>query len=230
VTRTAFLLFVSSCSTAIIHALIPDHWLPFVLISRVERWSEERAAALAGMAGALHVLVSLLAGGAAILLGSTTVESLAARTGRSLGFLGGVLLVVFGAVYGIWRHRREARSHPRTDRPEGDPRPHVHAHGHLLERWFHGTLTARALVLVIGISPCALLVPILLAAGTESPLAVLASAAGFALCTVATMVGITIFAMRGMRRIDLPFFARYGDLISGALVSAIGVMMMLHDV
>ena len=229
-TRTAFLLFVSSCSTAIIHALIPDHWLPFVLISRVERWSEERAATLAGLAGALHVLVSLLAGGVAILVGSTTVANLAARTGRSLEFLGGLLLVVFGAAYGIWRHRREARSHQGPDRPSADPQAHVHAHGHLLERWYHGALTARALVLVIGMSPCALLIPILLAAGTESLLAVLVSALGFALCTIATMVGITVFAMRGMRRIDLPFFAHYGDLISGALVSAIGVVMMLHDV
>ena len=93
-TRTAFLLFLSSCSTAIIHALIPDHWLPFVLMSRVERWSERRVAALTGLAGLLHVLVTMLAGGLTILIGSATVEKLAARTGRSLDFLVGLLLLV----------------------------------------------------------------------------------------------------------------------------------------
>src|SRR5438093_1313983 len=128
VTRTAFLLLLSSCSTAIIHALIPDHWLPFVLMSRVERWSERRAAALTGVAGLLHVLV-----------------------------------------------------------------------------------------------------PILFSASVEGTGALLASALGFALCTVGTMVGVTVFAMRGIRRIDLPFFAHYGDLISGALVSAVGLLMMLHE-
>ena len=90
-------------------------------------------------------------------------------------------------------------------------------------------MTAGALVLVIGISPCALLVPILFAAAVEGPGALLASGLGFALCTIGTMVGVTVFAMRGMRRVDLPFFARYGDLISGALVSAIGLLMMLHE-
>jgi hypothetical protein len=229
VTRTALLLFLSSCSTAIIHALIPDHWLPFVLMSRVERWSEKRVAALTGLAGLLHVGVTMLAGGLTILVGSATVESLAARTGRSLEFLEGLLLVVFGVIYGIWRHRREARAHAHPDRPPARPETHVHAHGHLLEPWFRPALTAGALVLVIGMSPCALLVPILFAASAEGAGALLASALGFALCTVGTMVGVTVFAARGMRRIDLPFFARYGDLISGALVSGIGLLMMLHE-
>ena len=102
-------------------------------------------------------------------------------------------------------------------------------HGHLLERWFHGALTAGALVLVIGISPCALLVPILFAASAAGAGAVLAASLGFALCTIATMVGVTIVAMRGMRRIELPFFTRYGDLISGALVGAVGLLLMLHE-
>src|SRR3989454_170959 len=140
-----------------------------------------------------------------------------------------LLLLVFGVTYGIWRHRREARVHARVDRPPADPGDHVHAHGHLLERWFHGALSAGALVLVIGISPCALLVPILFSASVEGTGALLASALGFALCTVGTMVGVTVFAMRGIRRIDLPFFAHYGDLISGALVSAVGLLMMLHE-
>ena len=43
------------------------------------------------------------------------------------------------------------------------------------------------------------------------------------------MAGVTLVATRGMRRMELPFFTRYGDLISGALVSAVGVLLMLHE-
>ena len=229
---TAFLLFLSSCSTAIIHALIPDHWLPFVLMARAQGWSERRAATLTGLAGVLHVLVTVVAGGLTIFVGSASVQNLAEWTGHSLGFVGGFLLAVFGLAYGIFRHFREARVHatagPSPKKPE-TAGGHVHVHGHLLERWFHGALTAGALVLVIGISPCALLVPILFAASAAGTGAVLAAALGFALCTIATMVGVTIVAMRGMRRIELPFFTRYGDLISGALVGAVGILLMLHE-
>lgn len=228
-TRTAMLLFLSSCSTAIIHALIPDHWLPFVLMARVESWSEKRVVALTGLAGVLHVLVTMLFGGLTIAAGSGTVEGLAARTGRSLGFLGGLVLVAFGVSYGLWRHSREATVHRDRGASAAGPTGHLHAHGHLLEHWFHGTVTARTLVLVIGISPCALLVPILFASAGEGTVAFLAAALGFALCTIGTMTGVTLFAVRGMHRIDLPFFTRYGDLISGALVAGIGLLMMIHE-
>ena len=231
-TSTAFLLFLSSCSTAIIHALIPDHWLPFVLMARAEGWTERRAATLTGLAGVLHVMATIVAGGLTILVGSASVHSLAERTGHSLEFVGGFLLAVFGVSYGIFRHLREARVHAAAGAEQVDPAEaggHVHVHGHLLERWFHGALTAGALVLVIGISPCALLVPVLFAASAAGPGAVLAASLGFALCTIATMVGVTIVAMRGMRRLELPFFTRYGDLISGALVGAVGLLLMFHE-
>jgi hypothetical protein len=232
VTSTAFLLFLSSCSTAVIHALIPDHWLPFVLMARAQGWSERRAATLTGLAGVLHVLVTVVAGGLTIVVGSASIHSLAERSGHSLGFVGGFLLAVFGVAYGIFRHLREARIHAAAGPERVDQSVaggHVHVHGHLLERWFHGALTAGALVLVIGISPCALLVPILFAASAAGLGAVLAAALGFGLCTIGTMVGVTIVAMRGMRRIELPFFTRYGDLISGALVGAVGLLLMLQE-
>jgi hypothetical protein len=54
---------------------------------------------------------------------------------------------------------------------------------------------------------------------------VVASAGGFAVCTLVTMVGVTLFALRWMRRVDLPFFTHYGDLISGLLIAAIGAVM-----
>jgi len=198
-------------------------------MARVERWSERRVIALTGLAGLLHVVVTMLFGGLTIAAASGRVEGLAQRTGRSLGFLGGLILMAFGVSYGLWRHYREASAHARrSDSPHGSAK-HLHAHGHLLERWFRGALTARTLVLVIGISPCALLVPVLFASAVEGSAALLAAALGFALCTTATMTGVTLFAVRGIRRVDLPFFTRYGDLISGALVAGVGLLMMLHE-
>ena len=227
-TRTALLLFLSSCSTAVIHALIPDHWRPLVLMARVERWSDRRVVFLTGLAGVLHVLVTLLFGGLTIAAGSAAAEGVAARTGRSIEYLGGLILVVFGVVYGLWRHLREAHAHtPSVAAPE--PPRHLHAHGHLLERWFRGAVTARTLVLVIGISPCALLVPILFASAAEGTGALVAAALGFSVCTIGTMAGVAVLAARGMQRFALPFFERYGDLFSGALVAAVGLLMMLHE-
>ena len=230
---TAILLFLSSCSTAIIHALIPDHWLPFALMARAQGWSARRTVGMVGLTGAIHVTVSLVLGVGIIALGVGQARRMADHLGASLGAVGGGLLLVFGLVYGVLAHRREARAHAgHLDAPEPgghDHAPSIHAHGHLLSRWSRGTLSGGALVAIIGISPCVLMQPILFAAAAESLAAALASAAGFAACTVGTMIAVTWAAMHGMRRLDLHFFTRYGDLVSGLLIAAIGLFVVVRE-
>jgi nickel/cobalt exporter len=224
----AVLLFLSSCTTAIIHALIPDHWLPLVLMGRSQRWTDRHTSLMVGLAGVLHVAVTLLVGGLAITLGTGTIRELAVRLGTSLETLAGLLLAVFGLTYGIWAHRREARAHGPARQATG-PGRHVHAHGHLLEHWYHGSLTGGALVAIIGISPCVLLQPILFAAAAEGVAALAACALGFALGTVGTMVGVAAFATRAVQRIELPFFTRFGDLASGLLIAVTGLLIVIVE-
>lgn len=228
---TAVLLFLSSCSTAIIHALIPDHWLPLVLMSRAQTWSDRRTLVMVGITGGIHVLVSLAVGVSVILVGSSSARGLAERLGASLESLAGLLLVTFGVVYGVWAHRREALAHAAVgapgQRPDAAP---LHAHGHLLSRWARGSLSGGALVAIIGISPCVLLQPILFASAAEGPMAAAAAAGGFAVCTISTMLCVTYLATQGMRRLDLRFFTRYGDLISGLVIAGIGLLVLLEEI
>jgi hypothetical protein len=221
------LLFFSACVTAVIHALIPDHWLPFALMARAQFWTNRKTVVMVGLTGVIHVAVSILVGLPFIALGTLSARDRMARQGQSLELLAGLLLVVFGLGYGLWAHRREARAHGAA--PRGAPGDHPHVHGHILERWFHGTLSGGALVAVVGISPCMLLVPILFASAAGGRGAFTAAVLGFTVCTVVTMVGVTLFAIHGLRRLELPFFTRYGDLLSGLLIAAIGVLVMVRE-
>ncbi len=227
-TSTAVLLFLSACGTATLHAMIPDHWLPFVVMARAQRWSSRRTVILTGSAGLLHVTLSILLAVAAIALGAPSARELAARAGRPLESITGALLLLFGLAYGAWAYQREGRAHAHATAADRTP-PHVHAHGHLLERWFRRVVSGGALVVLIGISPCAVLAPILFVASTEGHAAVLAAALGFAVCTILTMIVVTLVALRSIRRLDSPFLSRYGDLISGALLALVGIVLMaLH--
>jgi hypothetical protein len=233
VAGTAVLLFLSSCSTAIIHALIPDHWLPFALMGRAQGWSERRTLVLAGLTGVVHVAVSIAVGVAIVLFGSDQARRLAVRWGASVEALGGGLLVAFGLAYGIWAHLRERRAHAGHTRQDsgaeaGTDRP-LHAHGHLLSRWARGALTGETLVAIIGVSPCVLFQPILFAAAAEGTGAAAAAAVGFAACTVGTMITVTWVALRGMRRLSLGFFTRYGDLLSGLIIAALGIAVIAGE-
>lgn len=226
---TGVLLFLSSCATAIIHALIPDHWLPFVLMARTENWSQRRTVLLVALAGLIHVMVSFAVAAGVILLAGSPARHLAERVGASLELLAGLLLVLFGLVYGISAHFREARAHAHGGGGTNAPPDHIHAHGHLLERWFHGAITPGALVAIIGVSPCVLLQPILFGAAGQGALVMIAAASGFAICTLATMIAVTMAAGHGMNHLDLPFFTRFGDLLSGLLIAGIGVYVIVQE-
>ena len=225
-TSTPALLVLSACSTAVIHALIPDHWLPFALLARAENWSERKLLSLVGLTGALHVLVSLSLGAALAVAGSAAGR-VAERIGASLETIAGALLVLFGVAYGLWAHRREARAHDRHEAGDKEAAPaHLHAHGHLLSRLSGRRASAWALVAIIGISPCVLLQPILFASAAEGTGVALAAAAGFAFGTIATMLVVAAVARRGLERITLGFFTRWGDLLSGLVIAAVGVAVL----
>ena len=45
-TEAGLALILTTVITALVHTLIPDHWLPFVLVSRAERWTVRRTLAM----------------------------------------------------------------------------------------------------------------------------------------------------------------------------------------
>ena len=72
---TTYALLTTAATTALLHTLIPDHWLPFVLIGRARGWSVSTVAFVSGLAGVIHVGLSVLLGIAAVWIGLTAMEA-----------------------------------------------------------------------------------------------------------------------------------------------------------
>ena len=229
---SAFVFIAAAGAAAVLHALIPDHWLPFVLMGRSRRWSLARTLALAGAGGIIHVCLAVGLGVAVIALGRSGAEAAARRAGETLEFLSAIALALFGFLYGALSWWRERRHHAAPDGGAGHGASEEgHHHGHLLERWFRADLTALSLVVVIGVSPCALALPILLASAASLGVGgVLVVAASFGAVTLITTVGITLFAVLGTRNLDFPLLSRYGDLASGILIGLVGTLLALSEI
>ena len=56
-------------ATAFLHAALPTHWLPFVLVGRAQRWSLDRVMASVVVAGLVHVAVTAAAGSLIVVAG-----------------------------------------------------------------------------------------------------------------------------------------------------------------
>ena len=74
----------TTVATAVVHTLIPDHWLPFVLVSRSQGWTQRQTLFLTTFSALLHVFVSIALG--VILAGlGRSAEAPAMRISRAFG-------------------------------------------------------------------------------------------------------------------------------------------------
>jgi len=231
---TAAIYATTASAIAALHALIPDHWLPFVLLGRTRKWSVAKTLALSSAGGLVHVFLAASLGWVTYTLGAGKAEALVNRIGGTIGILSSGGLALFGVIYGAASWYRERRHHPPGSVSVPEPDRSVsppHHHGHLLERWFTGDLTGLSLVLIIGVSPCALAFPILLAGAAALGVSgVLLVAMGFGVSTMITTLAVTLFALLSVRRLDFPFLTRYGDLISGILIGGVGTVLCLSEI
>jgi ABC-type nickel/cobalt efflux system permease component RcnA len=231
---TAVVFLAAACATAALHALIPDHWLPFVLMGRSRKWSVAKTLGLASAGGLLHVCLAVALGVLTYRLGREGAEAAARRLGETLEVLSSLGLAAFGFLYGGYSWYRERRHHPPNEehsKEMGAARDPHHHHGHLLERWFGGDLTGWSLVTVIGVSPCALAFPVLLASAASLGIGgVLLVATGFGVVTMLVTLAVTLIGSLSARKIDFPFLSRYGDLIGGILIGVVGVILFAWEV
>ena len=123
-------LYGTAATIGVIHTLLgPDHYLPFVAMSRAGRWSLARTVTVTLLCGMGHVLGSVLVGLVGIALGAAvfSLESIEAARGQIAGWL----LIGFGLAYTAWGLRRAYRDQPHAHvHVHADGTVHAHEHVH----------------------------------------------------------------------------------------------------
>jgi hypothetical protein len=217
-------LVLTTIVTAVVHTLIPDHWLPFVLVSRAERWSTRRTILMTTVSASLHVLVSI-ALGLAVVAAERGAAAAMVEMGERLEALTGWLLVVFGGVYMGWFLLRGGHVHSFGMHPHHSPmdaEPEV-------RRGRFKDISGYALTFIVGFNPCILLIPCVYGAAQLSTLTLVAVAVAFAVSTVGSMVAVTLLGLKGTARLTSPFLTRYGEAFSGALIVLVGLAVLLAE-
>jgi len=103
----------------------------------------------------------------------------------------------------------------------GEPPLHDHAH----------SATGRAaLLLILGSSPMVEGIPAFFAAGRYGPGLIAVMAAVFAAATIATYVGLCVISVTGLTRVTLGPLERWGEVLSGAVIAALGVVFWVWPV
>ena len=197
---------------AFLHAAMPTHWLPFVLVGRAQRWSLMRVMTVAVTAGLAHIASTALVGSLIVAAGL----ALNAWIGGLLPHLSAALLFIFGAFY----LARASLQKPITATgPEAEvPEPAVSDRAAF---W--------GLVLMMAVTPGEVLLPIYLSSATEGVMALALLTFSFAAGTVLGMTLLAALASAGYSILRLERWARYEGAILGVALILIGFLVMTHQ-
>lgn len=224
-TAVTYVLVGTAGAAAAAHALLPDHWLPYVLTAKARQMSCGRAAVMAGAGSIAHLFSTVIIGVLFALAG----DRVATQTTWALDRLVGLVVVCLGA-YFIWRGwpgKYRWHGHDHHDQ-HGHPQHGHDQHGHGCHKQDHrGRGSDYALGAILGARPCAEAVPIFLAVSTQGVFSSMAAIGSWVVVTVASMVGIVWLSAAGVEALRLGWLERYGEVISGAIIAVIGLITFL---
>jgi hypothetical protein len=120
--RPVLLLLAGAATVAVIHSLLPDHWVPLSVVARTQNWSLYRLARVSSLAAAGHVLASIALGAVVALVGLQFQKQIEAQQGH---IVGGVLIVT-GAGLLVWGLTGHGHAH--DHQPKLVVQSHQHAH------------------------------------------------------------------------------------------------------
>lgn len=224
-------------AVAFLHAMIPTHWLPFVLVGRARQWTSNRTIAVALAAGTGHVLLTSLFGLGIAWFGFQLDETL----GHLFPWLVGGLLLLLGAFYG-WRqlrgegicHHHPPGSHHAPSEDCGHERGHTHwdeemQGSRLLAPGTGDWAAITGLFVMLTFSPCEAFLPVYLS-GVQF------GWRGFVVLSlilaVATLVGMALFTwltLIGFDRLKVQRLERHESGLLAALFIVLGLIVLFLD-
>jgi sulfite exporter TauE/SafE len=221
-------LAISASTLSFLHtASGPDHYLPFVVLSRSKKWSLSKTIFWTAICGFGHIFSSLLIGAIGVLLGWQLARISWFQNVR--GNFSGWCLLVFGLAYlayGIWRAMKDSR-HKHFDVYGSEVYVYEHQHGQAILPNQRIRVTPWILFVLFVMGPSEPLLPLLFYSGSRhSSLEVGVLVIVFSITTVITMIAMVLVGIYGYSFFRTERIERYTHAIGGAVISICGTGMV----
>ena len=201
-------LLAGGFGVAFLHAVLPTHWLPFVLVGRAQRWNAGMTMAAVVAAGLAHIASTVLVGGL-IAIAGLALEGWVAGL---LPWLSAALLFAFGMFYLV---RAAVRRPVLAGGPDVQtPEPGVSDRTAFL-----------GLIAMMAVSPGEVLLPFYLSSADQGVAALAALTVAFAAGTVLGMGLFTALARAGASILRLERWARFEGAVLGLALIAVGLLV-----
>jgi len=227
------LLLLTAVSVAFIHTLAgPDHYLPFIMMSKARNWSVVKTSWFTVLCGLGHVGSSIVLGLVGIAFGVALkkLELFESLRGGIVSWL----FAAFGLVYLVWAIRQIIRNRPHTHKHyhrDGDEHQHEHTHHkdhlHVHEEKGKANITPWVLFTIFILGPCEPLIPIVMyPAAKNNTLQLIVVTGVFSLVTILTMLSVVLVASYGIKIMQLKFLEKYSHVLAGSTILLCGMGMI----
>ena len=222
-------LTITAASLALVHTVLgPDHYLPFIVMSRARKWTIYKTSWVTLLSGFGHVISSILLGTIGIGVGIALNKLEFMESVR--GDLAAWLFVLFGLVYMAWGLYRAVKNRPHKHiHHHGNGTMHVHEHTHQEEHdhTHKNNITPWILFTIFFLGPCEPLIPLLMyPAAQDSSWGVAQVSIVFGLVTMLTMLVLVLLASYGLKFMRLGKMERYTHAIAGATILLSGIAIL----
>lgn len=204
-----WVLVVSTLSIAFLHALAPDHWMPFAAIGKAKKWSKAKLLLITFFSGLGHVGSSIIFSIIGIALGFTLFKLKHMEGHR--GEIALWLLIGFGIVYMIW----------------GIIKGKEGKHSHIDEEKLKAkTVAVWTMFAVIVLGPCEPLIPLAFLGYNYGWMGVMVVSVVFSIVTIVMMLIQSLLAFMGIQLIKNDIAERYSHAFAGFVIALTGLFVM----
>lgn len=206
-------LIVGTFLLSIVHALIPNHWIPLVTIGKTEHWSGKETLTATAVAGIAHTFSTILFGIIVGFLGYT----ISSKYDLFTSIIAPVVLILLGLVYLIldWKGA------------------HHHTDGHVNHRKLSSQKTKFTIIASLSFamffSPCLEIEAYYFYAGQYGWIGIGIVSIIYFFVTVLGMISLVHLAFKGLAKLKWHFLEHHEKVFTGGILIVLGVIAYLIE-
>ncbi len=202
-------LLTTAFAAAFLHAVLPTHWLPFVLVGRGQGWSHRQTLGAAALSGLAHVAVTVVIGLLVVLVGVEIDK----RFNGALSTISAAILALLGLFLRLTRRTGARAVHDLTGAPP--------------LRYASDGAALLSLVAVLAFYPSEAFLPLYLSGAAHGWTAFVVLSLILLVATIGGMMLFTSLALAGASRLKLERWERYERVVLAVVLFALAAMILL---
>lgn len=203
-------LFIGSLALSVIHALIPNHWLPLIAISKAETWKMRESMVATFLTAFAHLLSTIIIG---IIVGYVGVQVFE-KYEHASHVIAPTIILIFGLVYVIMDLRGK----------------HDHHHNVDIKNKKSKASIITSLAIGMFFSPCLELEAYYLQAANFGFAGIFTVSVVYLIVTLILIMALVYFGIKGVSHFKAKFLEHHAKLISGIVLIVLALIGFFGEI